>query len=389
MLNLTRLLCDTPQSADALRYGIGHGAPRSAAERKPIVVWNITRRCNLRCAHCYSDSTSKHYPGELTFKQCQEVIDDLAAYGVPGLLLSGGEPMIHPKFYELAGYARSKGLRLTLSTNGTLIDEEAANRLKQLGFAYVGISLDGIGETHDQFRGRTGAFDKTVAAFRHLRKVDQKTGLRLTLTRHTVSDLERILDFIEAEKIQRVCFYHLVYSGRGVSLGLLEPREIREALDKIMDRVEQWHRAGETREVLTVDQPADGAYLWMRQQRHDPSAADRTLELLRWNGGGSHSSGTGLANIDTQGNVHPDQFWQSHTLGNVKLKPFSEIWSRKDDPLLNELRSHVRPLKGRCADCRFRDICGGGFRVRAWQRHGDSWAEDPGCYLYESEILTS
>ncbi|MHA3772482.1 radical SAM protein [Verrucomicrobiota bacterium sgz303538] len=386
MINLTRLLCDIPQSADALRYGIGHGAPRTAAERKPIVVWNITRRCNLRCAHCYSDSTSRHYPGELSLDQCRAVIDDLAGYQVPGLLFSGGEPLIHPHFYELAGHAHDRGLRLTLSTNGTLIDQVTAHRLKWLGFAYVGISLDGIGATHDEFRGRIGAFEKTVAAFRHLREVGQKTGLRLTLTQHTISDLDRILDFIEAEQIQRVCFYHLVYSGRGVNLQLLDPEKVRQALDKIMDRVEQWHRSGQTREVLTVDQPADGAYLWMRQRRRDPAAAERTIQLLRWNGGGRHSSGTGIANIDTQGNVHPDQFWQSHTLGNVKVEPFSQIWGRKDDQLLCELRSPERPLKGRCADCRFRDICGGGFRVRAWQRHGDAWAEDPGCYLVDSEI---
>lgn len=390
MTNLTRLLCDVPQPADALRYGRGHGAPSSAAARKPIVVWNITRRCNLRCAHCYSDSTARHYPGELTLSQCREVIDDLRRFEIPGLLFSGGEPLIHPQFFTIAEHARGQGLRLTLSTNGTLIDEEAANQLESLGFAYVGISLDGIGETHDQFRGRAGAFDKSVAAFRHLRAVGQKTGLRLTLTRHTVSDLERILDFIEAEQIQRVCFYHLVYSGRGANLQLLTPRESRQALDTIMDRVEQWHHAGHTREVLTVDQPADGAYLWMRlRDRGDAAHAERAIGLLRWNGGGRHSSGTGLANIDTQGDVHPDQFWQTHTLGNVKREPFSRIWSRTDDPLLNQLRASERPLKGRCDTCRFRDICGGGFRVRAWQRTGDAWAEDPGCYLTDQEIAVN
>lgn len=387
MINLTRLLCDVPQPADALRYGRGDGAPRSAAERRPIVVWNITRRCNLRCAHCYSDSTARHYPGELSFEQCRAVIDDLRDFQVPGLLFSGGEPLIHPEFFTIAGYARCQGLRLTLSTNGTLIDEKAANQLEWLGFAYVGISLDGIGETHDQFRGRAGAFDKSVAAFRHLRTVGQKTGLRLTLTRHTVSDLDRILDFIEAEQIQRVCFYHLVYSGRGANLQLLTPQESRRALDTIMNRVEAWHRAGQTREVLTVDQPADGAYLWMRlRRRGDAAEAERAMALLRWNGGGHHSSGTGLANIDTQGDVHPDQFWQSHTLGNVKREPFSRIWTRTDDTLLNGLRAPERPLTGRCATCRFRDICGGGFRVRAWQRHCNPWAEDPGCYLSDAEI---
>jgi len=386
MTNLTRLICDTPQPADALRYGRGHGAPASAATRKPIVVWNITRSCNLRCAHCYSDSTANRYPGELNMDQCKAVIDDLADFGVPGLLFSGGEPMIHPQFFNLAAYARECGLRLTLSTNGTLIDAEAAERLKELQFAYVGISLDGIGATHDHFRGREGAFDKSVAAFRHLAGVEQKTGLRLTLTRHTVGDLDRILDFIEQESIQRVCFYHLVYSGRGSQLSLLTPDETRNALDKIIARVEAWNRAGQPREVLTVDQPADGAYLWMHLQRTNPERADRAYELLRWNGGGNHSSGTGLANIDTQGNVHPDQFWQDHTLGNVKRTPFSQIWTRKDDPLLNGLRSSERPLMGRCGDCRFRDICGGGFRVRAWQRYGNPWAEDPGCPLTDEEI---
>lgn len=386
MINLTRLLCDVAQPADSLRYGLGHGAPRAAADRKPIVVWNITRRCNLLCAHCYSDSTAHHYPGELTLPQFFSTLDDLAAFGVPGVLFSGGEPLIHPHFFDLAGYARQAGLRLTLSTNGTLIDKSRAARLQELGFAYVGISLDGIGETHDTFRGRPGAFDKAVAAFRHLRDVGQKSGLRLTLTRHTVHDLGRILDFIEAEDIRRVCFYHLVYSGRGAQLSLLEPHETRQALDQIMARVENWHQSGQTREVLTVDQPADGAYLWMRQARRDPSSAARILDLLRWNGGGNHASGTGLANIDTQGAVHPDQFWQTHTLGNVKTEPFSRIWSRTDDALLNGLRSHARPLEGRCATCRFRDICGGGFRVRAWQRHANPWAEDPGCHLDDDEI---
>ena len=387
MINLTRLLCDAPQPADGLRYGLGRGAPTAAAARKPVVVWNITRRCNLRCAHCYSDSTARHYPGELTLAQMRATLDDLAAFGIPGLLLSGGEPLIHPSFFDIAGHARSLGIRLTLSTNGTLIDAAAAERLKALGFAYVGISLDGIGETHDAFRGRPGAFAKAVAAFGHLRSVEQKSGLRLTLTQHTVRDLDRILDFVEAEDIRRVCFYHLVYSGRGAQLELLEPRETRRSLDRIMARVEKWHRAGQPREVLTVDQPADGAYVWIRQAGLDPEAAARTLELLRWNGGGNHSSGTGVANIDTQGAVHPDQFWQSHTLGNVKSEPFSRIWSRTDDAVLNGLRSSARPLEGRCAGCRFRDICGGGFRVRAWQRHGRVWAEDPGCHLSDEEIF--
>jgi radical SAM protein with 4Fe4S-binding SPASM domain len=386
MINLTKLYCGVSQSADALRYGHGHGAPNSAAERKPIVVWNITRRCNLKCIHCYSDSDAREYPGELTWEQCQGVIDDLTSYGIPALLLSGGEPLIHPRFFDIAGYAREKGLKLTLSTNGTLIDHATAARLKALQFAYVGISLDGIGATHDHFRGRQGAFEKAVSAFRNCKAVGQKVGLRLTLSANNIADLDKILDFIEHEDIERVCFYHLVYSGRGSNVVDVSHEQTRVAIDKIIDRTEQWNDAGKPREVLTVDQPADGAYLYLRMLRENPDRAEEVLNLLKWNGGGTNSSGRGIGNIDTQGNVHPDQFWQSLTLGNVKERPFSEIWRDQSNGTLAALRDRTKKLEGKCAHCRFLNICGGGFRVRAVQVHGNLWAPDPACYLSNEEI---
>lgn len=386
MLNLTKLYCGVSQPADHLRYGQGHGAPRAASERKPIVVWNITRRCNLNCIHCYSDSEAKVYPGELSLDQCYSVIEDLAGFKVPAVLLSGGEPMIHPQFYDIATRAVEKGLRLTLSTNGTLIDLDAAKRLKALGFAYVGISLDGIGETHDYFRGKKGAFVKTVEAFRNCKAVGQKVGLRLTLSRSTIDDLDRILDFIEQENIDRVCFYHLVFSGRGANLMDVEPARTRAGIDKIIDRTAKWNSSGKAREVLTVDQPADNAYLYLRMLRENSPRAQEIYDLIKWNGGGANSSGVGVSNIDTQGNVHPDQFWQTVNLGNVKEKPFSQIWTRTDHPILNGLRNRLPLLKGKCGICRFQEICGGGFRVRAEQVYGDPWAEDPGCYLTEEEV---
>lgn len=390
MINVTKLLCGTPQPADALRYGEGHDAPQAASQRKPVVVWNITRRCNLQCVHCYSDSSAKHFPGELTLAQMIDVVDDLADYQVPAVLLSGGEPMLHPHFYDIAGYAIARGLRVTVSTNGTRIDSHAAERLKDLGITYVGISLDGIGESHDRFRGRVGAFQKAVDAFRHCRGAGQKSGLRLTLTRQTAGDLPEILRFIESEDIPRVCFYHLVYSGRGADLGLLPAADTRAALRKIADAVLRWNREGIHREVLTVDQPADGAFLWLMMTRRDRKRADEIWRLLNWNGGGRHASGLGISNIDSQGNVHPDQFWQDHTLGNVKEQPFSVIWNNgQSDDLLSGLRDRLPRLKGRCADCRFQEVCGGGFRVRAFQKYGDPWAEDPGCYLRDYEIAAA
>lgn len=370
---------------DALRYGRGHGSPRTAAERRPIVVWNITRRCNLKCLHCYSDSDAREYPGELDWNQCVSVMDDLAQFGVPALLLSGGEPTIHPRFFDIAGYAASKGLRLTLSTNGTLIDEARAARIKEIGFSYVGISLDGMGSTHDHFRGKPGAFDKAVRAFRNCKAVGQKVGLRLTLSRHNIDDLDQILDFIEQEDIGRVCFYHLVPSGRGTDLVSVPLDHTRHAVNRILDRTARWVQQGRPREVLTVDQPVDGAYLYLRLCQENPARAEKVMDLLRWNGGGNHSSGTGIGNIDTQGNVHPDQFWQSFNLGNVKDRPFSEIWSNRQNAMLDALRNRKAHLRGRCSDCRFLDICGGGFRVRALNTTGDLWAPDPGCYLSDAE----
>jgi radical SAM protein with 4Fe4S-binding SPASM domain len=397
MINLTKLWTGAAQPADGLRYGTGHKAMHSATSRKPITVWNITRTCNLRCVHCYSDSLAMGYPGELTWEQMESVVSDLAAYQVPSLLLSGGEPLVHPRFFDLVEKASSAGLKLTISTNGTLITPEKAALLKKAAVAYVGISLDGIGKIHDEFRRKEGAFDAAVRGFRACHEVGQKTGLRLTLTRHNVENIERILDFIEEEQIQRVCFYHLVPAGRGASLQVLTPDESRHALDTLIARVEAWGRQGVNRELLTVAQPADGAYLLLRMQRESHPNFDEARRLLSWNGGGANSSGRGIANIDTQGNVHPDQFWQDITLGNVKLQPFSQIWDGQNAAsaeTLGDIRSigtltqeqRQARMVGPCANCRWFKICGGGFRTRAAYGNGGTlWGSDPGCYLNDQE----
>ena len=397
MINLTRLWTGQAQPADNLRYGHGHAAANSARERRPIVVWNITRTCNLRCVHCYSDSMSMKYPGELNWEQMQAVVKDLASYKVPSLLLSGGEPLIHPRFFDIVDFATEQGLKLTISTNGTLITPGKAALLKAANVAYVGISLDGIGEIHDQFRGKVGAFEAAVRGFKNCHEVGQKTGLRLTLTRHNVENIERILDFIEEQQIQRVCFYHLVPAGRGSAMQVLEPEAARGAIDTLISRVEDWHAKGIDREVLTVTQPADGAYLLVRMERENHPNLEQARQLLGWNGGGANSSGRGIANIDTQGNVHPDQFWQDVQLGNVKRMPFSQIWEGGNElsaQVLDEIRSvgllsadeRKARMHGRCADCQWFKLCGGGFRTRAAFANGDLWGSDPGCYLSEEEI---
>src|SRR5437764_784275 len=218
---------------------------KTAKDRRPIVVWNLTRTCNLRCVHCYTASDAKKYDGEIDTAKAKEVLDDLAEFNVPAVLFSGGEPLVRPDLFELAAHARSRGLHVVLSTNGTLITREVAQKLKDLNFAYVGISLDSaIPSIHDEFRGMKGAFERTMAGFRNCVAVDQKVGLRLTLTRHTAENLDKLFDLIEKEGINRACFYHLCPAGRGRDIFAPTNEQARRAIDTIITRTDDLNRRG-------------------------------------------------------------------------------------------------------------------------------------------------
>ena len=360
---------------------------KTASQRRPIVVWNLTRTCNLKCVHCYTDSASQAYAGELTTDECKRVLDDLADFGIPAVLLSGGEPLVRPDFFELAAYARQLGLHVVISTNGTLIDREKAERFTELKFAYVGISLDSADPAvHDRFRSVEGAFQRTMEGLRHCREAGQKIGLRLTLTRPTCNDLPRLFQLIESEKIDRACFYHLCPAGRGQDLSALGPAESRRAIDDIFDQSRELVAGQHRVEILTVDNHCDGPYLYLRMVREGHPRTAQVLEMLSWNGGARYSSGVGIGNIDFLGNVHADQFSMHRSFGNVRERRFSEIWQDESDPIMRGLKNRLPLLTGRCATCRFRTLCGGSLRGRAEIATGDPWAPDPGCYLTDEEI---
>lgn len=384
MINITKLYCGTSSIGDALRYG-SH-AVWNQAGRKPIVVWNMTRRCNLNCIHCYASSENKMYENELTFEEAQKMIRDLADFGVPVLLFSGGEPLMRSDIFELAAIAGELGIRTVISTNGTLIDENTARRIKESGISYVGISLDGIGERNDFFRGREGAFEAAIRAFDICAAVGQRCGLRLTLTRHNFLELNAIFDIIEEHKIGRACFYHLVYTGRGSSLREedLSHDETRQAVDLIIDKAADFNIRGINTEILTVDNHCDAPYLYMRMRKENSPRADKALELLRRNGG--NSSGIGIAAVDNEGWVHADQFWWHYSFGNVRGQKFGDIWTDTSDALMAMLKNRKPHLKGRCGVCKWLDICNGNFRVRAEAVYGDALAPDPACYLTDEEI---
>ena len=343
MTSISKLLFGADEPNDHLRYA-------KRAHRRPIVVWNVTPRCNLSCSHCYA-SNRAGADRVLNGDEARAVIDDLAAWGVPVLLFSGGEPFCREDIRELSEYAKSSGLRVTFSTNGTLIDDDTADWLASFGTGYVGISIDGTERMHDDFRRKAGAYASSLAAVRRL------------VSRG-------------AEGVPRVCFYHLVYTGRGNSLIAedLSPEERMRAIDTIIAETERAHSDGFQMEVLTVDNHCDGPYLYMKH----PS--EERLRLLELNGG--NSSGQGIACISWDGTVFPDQFWRNRPVGNVRETPFSQIWGTPPEgSLLDLLRRKKEFVRGRCRMCQWLDVCGGNFRARGEAATGDIWGEDPSCYL--------
>jgi 12,18-didecarboxysiroheme deacetylase len=391
MIGISKLYCGTIEPSDALRYGRQSSRLPShllqfSADKKPVVVWNVGQRCNLKCVHCYSQSQDRSYPDELTTAEGKRLIEDLADFGSPVILFSGGEPLLRADLLDLAERAIDRGLRAVISTNGTLIDKRMAGRLKKIGLSYVGVSLDGMRETHDRFRGVKGAFESALEGIRHCQEAQIKVGLRFTMNRRNAMDVPLIFDLLEEKDIPRVCFYHLVYSGRGSRLRKedLSRAETRRIVDLIIDRTKDLHQRGKDVEVLTVDNHADGPYLYLRMLQEKSPRASEVRELLQMNGG--NSSGVGIGCVSWDGAVHADQFWRHYSFGNVRRRPFSEIWTDLRDPLMSKLKEKKKHLTGRCAVCQWLDVCAGNFRVRAEASTGDLWAPDPACYLTDEEI---
>ncbi|MFB6142354.1 MAG: TIGR04347 family pseudo-SAM/SPASM protein [Halorientalis sp.] len=390
MISVSKLLCDLDAEGDGLRYDAAAEADREQIrerkQRRPVVVWNLTRQCNLYCDHCYAAADTDCAPGELTTAEGKRLLDDLADYGVPVVLFSGGEPLVRDDLAELVSYAADVGIRPVLSTNGTLVTEERARELRDAGLQYAGVSVDGLPERNDAFRGQEGAFEAALRGIEACQSAGLKTGLRYTITAANAADLPDVVALLHDAGLDRFCFYHLDYGGRGDEIRDVDltPEERRDAVETVCDLTRAYHDRGEEIETLLVGNYADAAYLVEYAREHlGEERARRVYEYLQVNGG--DPTGERVADVDYQGNVHLTQFWQGYSLGNVRDRPFSAIWEDESNPLLAGLRNREAHLTGRCADCRYQSICRGGSRLRALSVHDDPFAPDPQCYLTEDE----
>ncbi len=352
----------------------------------PVVIWNLIRRCNLTCKHCYSISADTQFKGELSTNEVYTVMDDLKAFHVPVLILSGGEPLLRDDIYDISHHAKNMGFYVGLSTNGTLITEENIKKIADVDYNYVGISIDGVEATHDVFRRKEGAYKESIKGIRLCKEHNLKVGLRFTLTQDNADELPDLLQLMEDEGVDKFYLSHLNYAGRGNKNRKddVYHQATRKSLDLLFEHCINEIKQGIHREYVTGNNDADGLYLYHWVQKHYPEQAEAIKARLdQW---GGNSSGVNISNIDNLGKVHPDTMWWNYSLGNVKDRPFSEIWQDISDPLMAGLKQSPRPVEGRCAQCQYLKICNGNTRVRAWQTTDNFWAEDPACYLTDEEI---
>lgn len=388
MIIFSKVLADKGTVWDAIRAKEMQAAEapddliRFSSEVKPVVMWNITRDCNLRCKHCYIKAKPGAHPDEWTLEEGIRFIDEMAELEIPMLIVTGGEPLASEYFYPFAFHAKEKGVRMVISTNGTMITPERAQLLKEAGIRYVGVSLDAASaEKHDAFRGVEGSFDAALQGVQNAMDAGLKTGLRITIHKDNWQEVPDLLDLAVEMGVPRFCLYHLVPTGRGENIAEwdITPKQRTEVLRQLYDKAIELR--DKEIEILTTDSPMDGVYILERLKEEDPDRVDQVRQLLEISGG--CSIGNKVANVDYLGNVNPCHFTPQKTVGNVREQPFNEIWNKQPSEILIELRRQKEKLEGKCGICDYKDVCGG-CRQKAWFFNGDFFQEDPTC-IYDPE----
>jgi radical SAM protein with 4Fe4S-binding SPASM domain len=368
---------------------VGARAPHRFAPgmSSPVIVWNVCRHCNMSCPHCYAAAAFRPSREDLDTGEAMRLLDDLVSCGVRIVIFSGGEPLLREDLFELAAHARQVGIAPQLSTNGVFIDEACAGRLAEAGFAYVGISIDGIESFNDEYRGMEGGHDAAVRGLRCAKAAGMRTGLRMTLTARNSEQIGDMLALAREVRADRFYVSHLLYSGRGRKMAAEDVGRVRvrALLHELFAAAEGMLDDGAATRVVTGSNDSDGPLLlrWI-EARHGEGPAAPVRALLRERGG--NSAGEKILNIDHRGHVHPDQFWRQETLGDVRRDAFATILQHPMRKLLTERSEH---LTGRCGACDYRELCRGSHRERAIACSGGLWDPDPACVLEDGEIGVS
>ena len=380
MINISKLYYGLAGESDDLRY-------HKPASFGPIVVYNCTARCNLRCLHCYSYSKAEYSSPELSTEQAKKMLSQLTELNCPVILFSGGEPLLRKDLFELLTESKRLGLRVVISTNGTLIDSEAAKQLVDVGVSYVGISIDGTEAFHDKFRQVSGCFKAALKGIENCKEAGIKTGLRFTMTKANHEQIPAVFDIAASNDVRRICFYHLIRSGRakGLAKQVMTSEQNRHVLDMIIQLTGEFVSKDLIDEVLTVDNHADGPYLLTRMREQNNPRYETAKRLLLANGG--NKVGQKIACVGWDGNVYADQFWRNYSLGNIKDKTFKQIWENSDEPVLNKLRNKSQFADSRCLQCKWFKLCKGNYRFLDSKADDEYWLNEPACYLTDEEIV--
>ncbi len=356
--------------------------------RLQMVAWEITRSCNLFCAHCRSSSTAGAYENELSTEECLHLIDGILEVGKPVIILSGGEPLLRHDFFRIAKYAVGKGLRVVMGTNGTLITEEVAAKLKTIPISRVAVSIDfPTPELQDKFRGKVGAFQTAIAGIARLRQAGIEVQINSTITRLNVRYLNGLLDL--ALEAGAVAFhpFMLVPTGRGKGLEAVEmsPEEYEQTLNWVYDKQKG---LGNRIFFKPTDAPHYHRIVRQRGSRADPQGVllgEKSATKARKDALNSMTrgclAGTGFCFISHRGRVQGCGYLDVEA-GNIRDKNFGEIWM--NSTLFRELRD-LSNIKGKCGICEYKGVCGG-CRARAYESTGDYLEAEPYC-IYEPITL--
>ncbi len=336
-----------------------------------LIFWELTKKCNLACAHCRAEAEEIDFTDELEFGQIQKIINDIVIVSKPILVLTGGEPLFRKDIFDIAEYAAQKGMRVALATNGTMINEDTADKIKNAGIARASISIDGAdAESHDDFRRIPGSFEGALNGARLLRKKGVEFQFNSTITKRNVHQIDDILKLAEAEGAKAVHLFMLVPVGCGVEIAetdMLSSEKYEETLHWFYKRSKE----------MKMEFKATCAPHYYRIIREEAKKENRKVNFEQ-DGMAAMTrgclAGSGVCFISHVGDVQPCGYLPMKA-GNVLNEPFENIW--KNSELFNSLRD-IRQLKGKCGKCGFKSVCGG-CRARAFYDNNDYLGEEPYC----------